>query len=68
MMQNGYEAWDPWWVGGRYVLKYPNPDVFLITYNNEPASIEDSLSSAFWKMATDYKSFVDKINAGLADR
>jgi hypothetical protein len=68
MIQNSYEAWDPWWVGGHYVLNYPNPDVFFITYNSEPASIENAISTAFWKMATDYRDSVEQINAELVKR
>jgi len=65
MMQDGYEPWEPWWICGRYILNYPNPDAFLIAYNNEAASIEGAISTAFWKMATDYKRSVDQINTWL---
>jgi hypothetical protein len=64
--QNGYEAWDYWWLCGSYILNYPNADAFVIAYNNEPTSIENSLSTAFWKMATHYGNSLDQINARLA--
>jgi len=68
MMQDGYEAWEPWWICGRYVFNYPNPDAFLIAYNNDAASIENAISTAFWKMAADYKHSVDQINASLSKK
>jgi len=68
MMRDGYEAWEPWWICGRYVLNYQNPDAFLIAYNNDAASIETAISTAFWKMATGYKISVDQINTGLSKK
>ena len=67
-MRDGYESWGQWGICWRYVLNYPNPDAFLIAYNHEATSIENAISTAFWKMASDHKRSVDELNIWLAKK